>query len=88
MKENLVIIVVILALFLAIILLRAQFKANPKFNLIVSLIGIIVFVGIFIAKTLREGGLHDSLGYYLLLLGVVSYLAIKVYASCKELNIK
>ena len=88
MKENLVIIVVILALFLGTILLKAKFKANPKFNLAVSLIGIMVFTGIFIAKTLKEGGLRDSIGYYLLLLAVVSYLAIKAYGSYKELNAK
>ena len=88
MKENLLIIIVLIALFLLTNLIRVKFKSNTRYTLITSIIGIVVFLGLFVIRTIKEGALNDSLVYYLLLIAVIGYFGIKGYKSFKELKAK
>ena len=88
MKEELTLVLIIPAIFLIAAFFRAKHKTRPRNSLLLALAGLVFFVGIFIARTLIQGGLYESLVSYLLLLAVVSFLIFKAYESYKDLHTK
>lgn len=88
MKEDFIIIIFMLALFLASSLIRRKFNAKPRYNLIISLAGILFFACKGIVKTIRDCKLHDSFVYHLLLTAVVYYLGVKAWENYKQLKAK
>jgi type IV secretory pathway TrbL component len=87
MKEYIIIIIAVTALFVLSFSLR-KYKADSKFTLISSVIAIFVFIGIFVHGVIKNPATSDIILTSFLLLAVLVYLVQRVIKSYRQMQEK
>lgn len=85
MKENIIVGIAIIGMFLISMILE-KYKTNPKFNFAFSIIGILVFSGIFINDVIKRKNVNEMMVPFLLTIGLIAYLLIKAIRSYKKFH--